>query len=801
MRLSIRSLFAVIGPALIAISLCGSTWRPITDSTHLSAAYNALSGDGIRLYKKGEFSEASPVFQQAASRAALDGLPGRAALNWSNAGGAELAHLNFRAALPLFLKARTIAETSPFRVPYLAAVNNLASLYLEMGDPESTVRIAREGLSSVDLNKVSAEDRAGGNLGAVPKLKYQLAAGLAKLHRFDEAEPIYREAIRGIAELGDPEETARVLGNFGSDCLDAGHLDDADAALSEALRLIRLHDLRDASNVLRPLAKLRARKGDTRSAAALFDAAIETPRGITTSWDIYTDRGEFRLRQNDLRGALADFREARRIAAEMRADIVPADRDRVTLAGNLSRITAGLIDAGNRLAQQTGDRSLLRATFDAAEQDRIWSLRALIPAENDWRSHLAPAYWDRLARYQAMERSKLDDASPALASQAADVRAELRNMEAAAANEAHTAPPMSDASALAHVESVLRDDSVLFSFHIGDGAAWLWAVDRKGADIYRIPDRAALAPAINAFARAAREGDAPQEGRSLYQMLFGSVAGRYLAHRRWLLEPDGALYDVPFAALMVNGEYLFQRSAIETIPGALMLEPRKPFADGGFLGVGDAIYNTADPRYQGAPAKQAVMLPRLADAHAELEACSREWRPGRTRLLTGAAANIDSIRAAFGARPAVIHFATHIVGGMGPHASGMIALSLDRAAGMQLMGPVEVAAHPIAPELVVLNGCHSAEGETLPGTGLMGLTRAWIAAGARSVVATRWDIPDEAGAAMMVEFYRALRARPAGGPAYALQQAQWKLLREQEEYPAKRLNPSVWGAYFVLGRE
>jgi CHAT domain-containing protein len=76
----------------------------------------------------------------------------------------------------------------------------------------------------------------------------------------------------------------------------------------------------------------------------------------------------------------------------------------------------------------------------------------------------------------------------------------------------------------------------------------------------------------------------------------------------------------------------------------------------------------------------------------------------------------------------------------------------------------------------------------------MGLTRAWIAAGARAVVATRWDIPDEAAAAMMVEFYRALRTLPAGGPAWALRQAQWKLMREH-------LNPSVWGAYFVLGRE
>jgi CHAT domain-containing protein len=102
----------------------------------------------------------------------------------------------------------------------------------------------------------------------------------------------------------------------------------------------------------------------------------------------------------------------------------------------------------------------------------------------------------------------------------------------------------------------------------------------------------------------------------------------------------------------------------------------------------------------------------------------------------------------------------------------------------------------------VLNGCHSGQGEALPGTGLMGLTRAWIGAGARSVVATRWDIPDEAGATMMVEFYRALRAHPERGPAFALQEAQLRLFGSRDRASRTSLNTAaVWGAYFVLGRE
>ena len=94
----------------------------------------------------------------------------------------------------------------------------------------------------------------------------------------------------------------------------------------------------------------------------------------------------------------------------------------------------------------------------------------------------------------------------------------------------------------------------------------------------------------------------------------------------------------------------------------------------------------------------------------------------------------------------------------------------------------------------------SSQGDELPGAGLMGLTRAWIGAGARSVLATRWDIPDEAGKTVMVEFYRALRAHPDRGEAFALEQAQLAALKENDSKPALS-NTAIWAAYFLLGRD
>jgi CHAT domain-containing protein len=145
----------------------------------------------------------------------------------------------------------------------------------------------------------------------------------------------------------------------------------------------------------------------------------------------------------------------------------------------------------------------------------------------------------------------------------------------------------------------------------------------------------------------------------------------------------------------------------------------------------------------------------------------------------------------------VIHFATHILPGVQQNSSGLIALSLDQSGAIGLMGPAEIIARPVAASLVVLNACHSGQGDAIPGAGLIGLTRAWIGAGARSVVATQWDIPDEGGAGMMTEFYRILREHPGQGPAYALQQAQLTAMESRDATSG----PSVWGAYFVVGRD
>lgn len=801
---------AVIGLTLTALSLAGSSEKPSISSISIShsLADEIHRGNvaGKRQYSAGKYLEARALFLAAASLAQRSGDPRSAAMFWNNAGASAVARSDYRDAQLDFLKARKAAQTARELVPLAVTMNNLASLYLQIGNPEAAIHVAREALAG----PVGSSDRT-----IRPKLQFQLASALARVSRFGEADAIYKEAIGGLEDQDDFDSTARALASLGSAALEADRVDEAETALNKAMLIVRMHRLTASANVLRGLAQVKSRQGDLRSAAFLFNAAVAEPQSLTPRWVIFADRAQFRLDHDDLCGALADFREAHRIAALMRADIVPADQDRITFESGLNRVGAGLVDAGNRLAEQTSDRALLKETFDIAEEDRLWSLRALVPQPNDWRTRLPAGYWDLLAGYQSIERGLMAQPSAEMEKRASDLQLQLQEIEAGANPGSK---PAHSQSALAHIQRVLDPDSVLFSFHVTKSAGWLWAVDRGKVDVYPVPALEVLKSRVAEFARATREGDgrAIALGSRLYKDLFGAVPAVYLAHKRWLLELDGPLFDLPFASLVVPADarvrknepiYLIERAALQAIPGALMLDPLQQPGTGvaapgaTFLGIGDPVYNAADNRYLGDKnAKPEMALPRLPATAEELEACSRAWGARDTRILMGRDAGLTSVRAALDSRPSVIHFATHVVAFAEDHSSGLIALSLDRSGAMGFMGPTEIVAHPVSAALVVLNGCHSAAGDELPGAGLMGLTRAWIGAGARSVLATRWDIPDEAGKTVMVEFYRAWRAHPHRGAAFALEQAQLSALKENDSKPA-RSNAAIWAAYFLLGRD
>jgi CHAT domain-containing protein len=763
-----------------------------------------------KLFQAGDFHQAAYLFQQGYQDALEAGERQIAAQSLGNLGGCQYALHQYREALRTLLDARGLAEAAGDRQTAGALDFNISSLYSQLGQMDAAADALNRAMA-----RLSGAERAR----QLPKLLIHLAILRVDQGRAPEALTLLQQGIAAADRANDPEMYALGWNDLGEVYLDRKQLPQAEHALLEAYRVRKLNRLRTLESSYRNLGMLRLDQGDLGSASTLLDEAVERsrqPGGLLPSWQIYEARGRLRLAQNRLREALDDLRIAARLARIWRRAAPLDDATRVSAENTIQSVHSALIEAGNKLYFATGSRPLAHETFEAAEANRAASLRALLSEPRDWRASLPPEYWETVSKLESAEVDLLRGhgaAGQLQQLQGALIQWESRAGSNAAANVEVEIPDLLD-----RVQRSLGPDAALLSFHLGSPDSYLWAVTRAHFALYRLPSAAEIAALAGRFEKAAREGspETAPAGYRLYRALFGPLAPAVQRKTHWLLALDAQLFELPFAALVIETGadgpvFLAERHSLQTTSGAGMLvlsaaTPR-PSLPGPFLGIADPVYNTADPRWSGvrkppdsAPAVSSqtaedLHLARLVGSAREVDACAAAWcGPRSPVLLEGAAASRRGVAAALDSHPAVLHFATHVLESRQRLRSGLIVLSLADRGRTEVLTSAEIATWHLDGALVSLSGCSSGSAEALPGTGLMGLTRAWQAAGASAVVATRWPRPDDGGA-LFVSFYRYLRASPQAGAAVALQHAQLDLLRSH----TWRSSPSYWGAYFITG--
>jgi CHAT domain-containing protein len=144
----------------------------------------------------------------------------------------------------------------------------------------------------------------------------------------------------------------------------------------------------------------------------------------------------------------------------------------------------------------------------------------------------------------------------------------------------------------------------------------------------------------------------------------------------------------------------------------------------------------------------------------------------------------------------ILHFATHgLLNSQHPELSGIV-LSLVDEQGHEQEGFLrmhEIYNLKLNAELVVLSACSTALGKDIKGEGLIGLTRGFMHAGTPRVLASLWNVRDEATAELMKRFYRNLLAGKSS-PAAALREAQVSMWREP-----RWAAPYFWAGFVLQG--
>jgi CHAT domain-containing protein/tetratricopeptide (TPR) repeat protein len=189
-------------------------------------------------------------------------------------------------------------------------------------------------------------------------------------------------------------------------------------------------------------------------------------------------------------------------------------------------------------------------------------------------------------------------------------------------------------------------------------------------------------------------------------------------------------------------------------------------------------------------------IPRLRYSLDEANAILKLITSNQGRAVTGFDADLASVLDSRIEDYQIVHFATHsLINSSQPQLSGILLSMVDRRGVPQngFLQLRDIYNLKLSAKLVVLSACSTGLGKEVKGEGLIGLTRGFMHAGSRSVVASLWKVDDRATAELMTRFYTAM-LKDNLTPAAALRVAKESMRREK-----RWRAPYYWAAFVLQG--
>jgi CHAT domain-containing protein len=327
----------------------------------------------------------------------------------------------------------------------------------------------------------------------------------------------------------------------------------------------------------------------------------------------------------------------------------------------------------------------------------------------------------------------------------------------------------------------LPPDVTLLEYYPADSRLYIWVVEAKAISVRIVPVGRVeltarvkrLRDAITARDRAAQQAPA----RELYALLVAPVQSSIHGKRVGLV-PYDSLHYLPFQALSSGARYLIQDYPLFVTPSASVL--RHALAKAHPRGSKLLAFGNPD---LGNPELD------LPYAQAEVEALAQLY-PSPTVHLRAAATKAAAKQES--GNHDVLHFASHAeFSELDPLYSGLRLAADGKTQEDGRLAASDIFALDLHPYLVTLSACQTGLGATTSGDEVIGMTRAFIYAGAPSIVASLWSVSDLSTAKLMEAFYKNLRTMSKDE---ALQQAQVAVLTTE-----RFSDPFYWAPFYLTG--
>ena len=343
------------------------------------------------------------------------------------------------------------------------------------------------------------------------------------------------------------------------------------------------------------------------------------------------------------------------------------------------------------------------------------------------------------------------------------------------------------------------------------------------------------------IAAAAPEDVAPfvAASNALYKVVLEPAAGM-IGEKRLMVVADGALNYIPFEVLLKTADsgdfsslgYLLKTNEVIYAPSASVVatikQQRTKATDRAMLIIADPVFNSNDARAQKRPAAPAtdaevrglgiqsavadvggatppanpqmegLPLARLNGTRTEAEQISKLAKTSGSQadVWLDLDANEDNLTARDVSKYRIIHVATHgLLNAERPQFTGVVLSLVGNKAHDGFVRTDEVFNLRLGSPLVMLSACETGLGKEKRGEGVMGLTRAFMYAGAPTVGVSLWSVADKSTADLMTDFYRRLLSTGEGTTSSsALRSAQLAMI-SGKKYSA----PFYWAPFVLVG--
>lgn len=375
-------------------------------------------------------------------------------------------------------------------------------------------------------------------------------------------------------------------------------------------------------------------------------------------------------------------------------------------------------------------------------------------------------------------------------------------------------------------KQMAQDQMTLAEFSLGENRSFVWLF--TGGEVYCeiLPPRKEIENEVKSYLNILSSSPnhlyidrdlakLRERSEALFATLFARLSAQIEPGQRLIIVPDGLLHYLPFEALIHKGRYLVEDHEISYSPSASMLaqwRDSRGQAETGdrmeLLAFGDPIFGpelkasvTKKPGSRpidvsrNARASRGFRLPPLPRTRDEVQYIASLFPPDRTRLYLGKDSSEDAVKRETLRRYRRLHFATHsLIDEVSPSRSAVVLTLNNDPDEDGFLEVNEISELDLDCDLVVLSACQTGRGQLLSGEGIVGLSRAFLYAGARSVVVSLWSVSDISTGHLMKSFYQHLAGNL--GNSAALRLAKLQMLRGG----AETRHPYYWAPFVTVGK-